>query len=175
MTTKLLTVNEVLRFANHDFLNQLNLISMNLDLQRIEEAKQIIKNISDNSKKLSNMNKLQLPQTLEWLQTFTWRFPAIDLKLHSDVQQAVNQPQLDEKLAQYLENTVIHIYDGLDAYAEHQLQITTKSDASQFQLIFHLTGNWSEMPIVKETEHMCIDMIEVTNHSLHYVLSAGLE
>ncbi|WP_042475042.1 Spo0B domain-containing protein [Bacillus ndiopicus] len=175
MTTKPLTINEVLRFANHDFLNQLNLIQMNLDLQRIEEAKQIIKDIANYSKMLSNMNKLQLSQTSEWLQTFAWRFPAIDLKLESDVNQTVNQLKLDETIAQYLENTVIQIYDELDAYAEHQLQIVTKSDASQFQLIFQLTGNWSQMPILKEIEHMCIDIIEVTNNSLHYVLSAGLE
>ncbi|MEC1178340.1 Spo0B domain-containing protein [Metasolibacillus meyeri] len=175
MTIKPLTINEVLRFANHDFLNQLNLIQMNLDLQRIEEAKQIIKDIANDSKMLSNINKLQLPRTSEWLQTFAWRFPAIELKLYSDVKQAVNQPTLDETIVQYLENTVIHIYDGLDAYAEHQLQIVTKSDTAQFQLIFHLTGNWEQTPLLKEIEHMCIDMIEVTQNSLHYILSAGLE
>lgn len=175
MTTKPLTINDVLRFANHDFLNQLNLIQMYLDLQRIEEAKQIIQNIADDSKMLSNMNKLQLPRTSEWIQTFAWRFPAIELKLDSDVKQVVNHPQLDEALARYLENTVIHIYDGLDAYAEHQLHIVTTSDATQFQLSFHLTGHWSKASLISEIEHMCIDIIEVTENSLHYVLSAGLE
>ena len=33
---KTLTVNEALRFANHDFLNQLQLIKMNLDLGRTD-------------------------------------------------------------------------------------------------------------------------------------------
>ena len=42
-----LTVNEVLRYANHDFLNQLHLIQMNFDLGRVEEAKMIINEISD--------------------------------------------------------------------------------------------------------------------------------
>ena len=40
MMEQSLTVREVLRYANHDFLNHLHLIKMNLDLGRIEEAKE---------------------------------------------------------------------------------------------------------------------------------------
>lgn len=39
MNNQSLTISEVLRFANHDYVNQLQLIRMNLDLGRIEESK----------------------------------------------------------------------------------------------------------------------------------------
>ena len=85
MIKKPLTVSDVLRYANHDFLNQLHLIQMNLDLQRVEEAKMIIQEVSDHCKMLSNVNRLQLPKTVEWFQTFNWRYPALQMRLTSDV------------------------------------------------------------------------------------------
>lgn len=44
MKTSTLSVNDVLRFANHDYMNQIQLLKMNLDLGRIEEAKSLIEN-----------------------------------------------------------------------------------------------------------------------------------
>ena len=61
MTEQPLTISEVLRFANHDFLNHLHLIQMNLDLNRIEEAKAIIEDISEHCKMRSNVIKTALP------------------------------------------------------------------------------------------------------------------
>ncbi|MEO4052130.1 Spo0B domain-containing protein [Solibacillus sp. CAU 1738] len=174
MTVKPLTINEVLRFANHDFLNHLHLIQMNLDLDQVEEAKEIIQNISDHCKILSNLNKTQLTSTLEWLQTFAWRYPAIELTLTSNVLQAVNT-KFDEDIVQYLENTIIHVYDELDPFTEQQLQIAIESNADQFQLTFDLKGNWHATQFNKEIKQMHINMIEATNKSLHYILSAKQE
>ncbi|UZM98521.1 Spo0B domain-containing protein [Lysinibacillus sp. MHQ-1] len=42
MNNQSLTISEVLRFANHDFVNQLQLIRMNLDLGRVDESKELI-------------------------------------------------------------------------------------------------------------------------------------
>lgn len=43
-----LSVSEILRAANHDFINQLQLIKMNLDLNRIDDAKKSSKIIAIN-------------------------------------------------------------------------------------------------------------------------------
>lgn len=175
MTVKPLTINEVLRFANHDFLNQLHLIQMNLDLERVQEAKTIIQNISEHCKMLSNINKTKLTQTVEWLQTFAWRFPAIELSLESNVLQAVNM-ELDEQIVQYLEKTIIHLYDELDPFTEQKLQITIESNAEQFQLIFNLKGCWqTPLRLEKEINQLQVNMIETTNESLNFILSASQE
>lgn len=175
MTVKPLTINEVLRFANHDFLNQLHLIQMNLDLGRIQEAKAIINNVSEHCKMLSNVNKTKLTQTVEWLQTFAWRFPAIELSLESNVLHAVNA-ELDEQIVQYLEKTIIHVYDELDPFTEQKLEITIESNADFFQLTFHLRGSWETSQFFKEENNLLqINMIEATNESLNYVLSASQE
>ncbi|MEK4230140.1 Spo0B domain-containing protein [Solibacillus sp. FSL H8-0538] len=174
MTERPLTISEVLRFANHDFLNQLHLIQMNLDLQRIDEAKIIIQDISNQCKMLSSLNNLQLPQTVEWIQTFSWRFPAIQMMLTCDIS-ATQDVQLDEVIVQYLENTVIHVYDHLDPYTEQQLQVEIESDAEKFWLTFHLQGKWEAPRFNKEVTNLNVQTYAETNTSWKYILSLELE
>ena len=60
-----LTVNEILRAANHDFINQLQLIKMNLDLNRIDDAKKIIENYFANNLISQRQKELLLSLTDE--------------------------------------------------------------------------------------------------------------
>jgi stage 0 sporulation protein B (sporulation initiation phosphotransferase) len=174
MIEKPLTVSDVLRYANHDFLNQLHLIQMNLDLQRVEEAKMIIQEVSDHCKMLSNVNRLQLPKTVEWLQTVNWRYPALQMRLTSDVS-AHTDIKFDQAIVQYLENTVIHVYDHLDPFIEQQLQMDIESNAERFQLTFHLTGKWDVPQFNTEVNYLDVHTYEQTNESWNYVLSAKKE
>ncbi|MEG0384357.1 MAG: Spo0B domain-containing protein [Solibacillus sp.] len=170
MTVKSLTVNEALRFANHDFLNHLHLIQMNLDLQRVNEAKETIAQLSEHCKMLSNINQLKLPKTVEWLQTVSWRYPAIQLCLSSQVAAHVNS-KYDEAIVQYLENTIIHVYDSLDPYEQQQLQLRIESNEKQCQITFHLTGKWQQMRFHTEQNILNVKTYEQTDTSWKYVLS----
>ena len=167
---KSLTVSEALRFANHDFLNQLHLIQMYLDLQHVDEAKKLIQQIAEQSKMLSNVNKLGLPQTIEWLQTVSWRYPAWQVTLNSDVQQ-VADISLDAHIVQYLENTVIHLHEALDPYTEQELHITVECHANRFLIDVHFKGQWEVSQFNKETK-LAIQTIEETTSSWHFILSA---
>lgn len=166
---KPLTVSEALRFANHDFLNQLHLIQMYLDLQHVDEAKQLIRQIAEQSKMLSNVNKLGLPKTIEWLQTVNWRYPAWQVTLNSDVEQAANE-QLDTHIVQYLENTVIHLDKALDPYTEQELHITVECHANRFSIDVHFKGQWEVAQFNKETK-LTVQVEEETNNSWHFILS----
>lgn len=85
MNNQSLTISEVLRFANHDYVNQLQLIRMNLDLGRIDESKKLIQHYSEQLRVFSILNRLQLPQTIEWLQTAGWRYPSLAWKLSGEI------------------------------------------------------------------------------------------
>lgn len=167
---KSLTVSEALRFANHDFLNQLHLIQMYLDLQHVDEAKQLIWQIAEQSKMLSNVNKLGLPKTIEWLQTISWRYPAWQVTLSSDVEQAADE-LLDSHVIQYLENTVIHLHEALDPYTEQELSITVECHANSFLIDVQFKGQWEATQFNKETK-LTVQTIEETNNSWHFILSA---
>lgn len=175
MKTQTLSINEVLRFANHDYLNQLQLIKMNLDLGREEEAKKVIEQISEQCKTLSNINKLKLPKTVEWLQTIQWRCPAFQVDLNSNVTVPVDMKK-DEQIVEYLEKTVIHVYDSLDPYTEQQLIINIESNELGFNLIFDLRGNWDAHLFRHEEEtNLNVQTYEQTKKQWKYVLSIEQE
>ena len=169
MTGSKLSVTEALRYANHDFLNHLHLIQMNLDLGRVDDAKKVIFEQSEHCKMLSNINRLQLPNTMEWLHTVQWRFPAIQLQMDSDVNAPV-ESKYDEAITQYLENTIIHVYDTLDPYEEHKLQLSIETKENKWNISFHLTGKWEQSLFSIEQNIFGVETYEQTNTSWKYVL-----
>lgn len=169
MTVSTLTVSEALRYANHDYLNQLHLIQMNLDLGRVEDAKKVIFEQSEYCKMLSNINRLQLINTIEWLHTIQWRYPAFQLQMTSDVSAPIHT-KYDEAIVQYLENTIIHVYDALDPYEEHQLQLNIEAEENKWTILVHLTGKWEQFPFSIEQTIFNVDTYEQTNTSWKYVL-----
>lgn len=64
---------ELLRHARHDWLNQIQLIKANLSLNRVERAKEIIEDISAQSRNESKLTNLQIPHIAEMLLTFNWQ------------------------------------------------------------------------------------------------------
>ncbi|HWK24318.1 MAG TPA: Spo0B domain-containing protein [Ureibacillus sp.] len=176
MKTSTLSINDVLRFANHDYMNQIHLIKMNLDLDRVEEAKSIIERLSEHSKTLSNINYLKLPKTVEWLQTIQWRYPAFDSSIISNVTFPVDMKK-DEQIVEYLEKTVIHVYDTLDPFTEQQLEITIESNDSSFNLLFDLKGKW-EVDLFdnhNENNNLKVQTYVQTNEQWKYALSIEQE
>lgn len=175
MNSQSLTISEVLRFANHDYVNQLQLIRMNLDLGRIDESKKLIQNFSEQLRVLSSINRLQLPQTMEWLQTASWRYPSLPMKISGEIKKPVTN-DIDEAVVEYLNKTVIHVYDTLDPFTEQSLTIDVRVEDDTFTVTFTLNGLWSADAFTKKgLKQFDIQTIEETNTSWIYVLSASRE
>lgn len=169
MTVSKLTVSEALRYANHDYLNQLHLIKMNLDLGRVEDAKKVILQQSEHCKVFSNINRLQLKNTVEWLLTVHWRYPALQLQVSSFVQAPIRS-EFDDAIVQYLEKTIIHVYDVLDPYEEHQLQLNIEATDKEWSITFHLSGKWQMKPFSIEQNIFEVKTYEQTDTTWKYVL-----
>ncbi|MCM3388071.1 Spo0B domain-containing protein [Ureibacillus chungkukjangi] len=175
MKTSTLSVNDVLRFANHDYMNQIQLLKMNLDLGRIEEAKSLIEKFSEQSKTLSNINKLKLPKTGEWLQTIQWRFQAFETTINSNISFPIDMKN-DEQIVEYLEKTVIHVYDTLDPFSEQQLEISIESNENEFTLLFDLKGKWeAQIFDHEENNNLKVQTYEQTTNEWKYALSIEQE
>ncbi|QCR33021.1 Spo0B domain-containing protein [Lysinibacillus sp. SGAir0095] len=175
MKTSTLSVIDVLKFANHDYMNQLQLLKMNLDLGRVQEAKSIIEKFSEQSKTFSNINKLKLPKTVEWLQTMQWRYQEFETTLNSNVTFPVDLEK-DELIVEYLEKTVIHVCDSLDPYTEQLLDISIESNEKIFTLLFSLKGKW-EAPLFNQEENnnFKVQTYEQTANEWKYALSVEQE
>ncbi|MFB7158129.1 Spo0B domain-containing protein [Lysinibacillus sp. NPDC056232] len=175
MNNQSLTISEVIRFANHDYVNQLQIIRMNLDLGRIDESKKLIQNYSEQLQVLSILNRLQLPQTIEWLQTAGWRYPSLPMKLSGDIKMSVTNT-VDSEVVDYLNKTVMHVYDTLDPFTEQSLVLDVRVDDHTFAVTFTLNGLWSADAFTeKGLKQLDIQTVEETNASWIYVLSASRE
>jgi len=150
MTDKPFSVNEALRFARHDFLNQLQLIKMNIDLARLEEAKAAIDHYTDEVKAFYELSKLNLPFTSEWLQTANWRFPgfAVNVTSHIDSQ---CEPTLDKQIYDVLEEATTLLHTKLDPFTEQELHIHIVCASEEFKLTFEASGEWE--PLAHEISH----------------------
>ena len=162
-----LSVNEALRYANHDFLNHLHLIQMNLDLERVDEAKKVIEQLSEHCKMLSNVNRLMLPKTVEWLQTVNWRYPALQMQMKSHVLAPVNS-KYDEAIVQYLEKTIIHVYGSMSPYEEQQLFVNIETHEKDCIITFHLIGKWEQSSFSTESNSLHVETMEESDTSWKY-------
>lgn len=175
MNNQSLTISEVLRFANHDFVNQLQLIRMNLDLGRVDESKELIQHFSEQLRVFSILNRLQLPQTIEWLQTAGWCFPSFTWKINGEIKKPVTN-EIDQEVVDYLNKTVMHVYDTLDPFTEQILTLDVRVDDHTFAVTFTLNGLWSADAFTeKGLKQFDIQTIEQTNTRWQYVLSANRE
>ncbi|WP_102691200.1 Spo0B domain-containing protein [Rummeliibacillus pycnus] len=174
---KTLTVNEVLRFANHDFLNQLQLIKINLDLGRAEAAKESVEQIAEQCKTFFNINKLGLPKTIEWIHTLGWRCPNFNVTIQCMIEHEVDE-RLDEVIYNYLDQSVSHIYPSLDPFAEQQLSLQIYATEKQFEISFNANGHWNEKEVFNQTiEHplVAIEDEQYSEQEWHYVIVSKKE
>ena len=160
MNERSLTVGEVLRYANHDFLNQLQLISMNLQLGNVEGAFQQIEKFQQKSQQTSKISKLQYQKTAEWLLTACWRFSAVKLSVNIESSPYVNA-NVDQTIASYLEHTIIHIYNELDPFTEQFGTISWINDVIQI----HLQGKWAINDRALKYEENTLIQVDILEHN----------
>ena len=73
MGTEKLTLVQALKFARHDFLNELQLMLLYMDLGKLPEAKQKIMDTTERMRQVSMLEKLGLPGLLKrGSVTFDW-------------------------------------------------------------------------------------------------------
>ncbi|PLT32410.1 Spo0B domain-containing protein [Bacillus sp. V5-8f] len=131
---------EVLQHSRHDWLNRLQLIKANIDLNRIDHVKAIIEDIiieTQNESKLSNLN---MPEFVETLLTANWRsflfrveFEVISLKPDCG--------PLDDFMASWIENLFDCLSQTLGGYGENVLFVAIDENKQQnLRLSFELQG-----------------------------------
>lgn len=137
-----LTVAEALRFSRHDYLNELQLILMYIDLGELTKAKETIHRTTDAIGQLSKLNKLGLPATERWLSTFSWIYTAYETKLSCTIEPGVRKVE-DAVLASYLATVFNDVEDVLDALSEYEahIEVTASSNDWFIEIIVHGTLN----------------------------------
>jgi stage 0 sporulation protein B (sporulation initiation phosphotransferase) len=135
---------DALRHARHDWMNDLQLIKGNLELNRIERAKQVIDTMVITAQNESKLSNLKLPSLAEWILTYNWSTNLV--KLEFEVGQTGSTDRLnDEKLVFLCKEMLELLESNVETNAENQLSLIINLSEEHPRFIFDFTG------ILKET------------------------
>ncbi|MCP3741223.1 Spo0B C-terminal domain-containing protein [Rossellomorea sp. BNER] len=131
-------VIQALRHTRHDWMNRLQLIKGNLDLDRVERAKEVIYEIVQEAQNESKLSNLKLPQFTEWVLTYNWdkNMIHIEYEILQDSPHKLNDIQLVtwfSDLFQLLENSV-------KPYAENVMIVTMDFSTEEVCFEFDFNG-----------------------------------
>lgn len=144
---KPITVAQSLRHARHDFLNELQLIKMNLDLGRFQEAQAIIRSHAEASMHASRLADIGLPLTEEWLLTANWHFTRFRFDIECYATTAPSH--LDGAFRRFLDDFVKKAKQHLDPYQVFDGVIGLTSNASFFEMNITYPENWPDLNIAE--------------------------
>ncbi|WP_406686710.1 Spo0B C-terminal domain-containing protein [Rossellomorea vietnamensis] len=141
-------VVEALRHARHDWMNDLQLIKGNLDLGRVERAKQVIEEmvlVAQNESKLSNV---KLPLLAEWILTYNWSRHLI--KLDFEVLRLEPHRLEDKRLYNWCKEFLEFLESNVMNNVENQLSIILDITKEQSRFIFDFTGILKSTSLVED-------------------------
>lgn len=133
------TILNILRHARHDWMNQLQLIKGNLELNNIDRAKEMMNEIVFLAQQETKLSNLQLPWLAELLITFNWaqhRFK-LDYKVNG------NHPQFtinDQQITMWTESFFMTLDQVVDPNVENHLLISIEKQDELAHFIFEFTG-----------------------------------
>ena len=140
---------EVLRHSRHDWLNRLQLIKGNLDLNRIDRAKAVIDEIIIEAQHESKLSNLKMPLFASLLLKSNWENPSFKLEYEvlqdSEVYQINEEPMTNWTclLFQYL-NVAI------EAFQENHLSITIDPQSEGIRFFFDFSGIIIKSKVIEE-------------------------
>ncbi|MCM3743465.1 Spo0B domain-containing protein [Sporosarcina luteola] len=146
-----LTVGKALKFARHDFLNELQLMLLYMDLGKMPDARRTLLEATERMRHLSMLEKLRLPKTEMWLNTFEWRHTAFSKKLHSEII-AGDRSANDEAVADYLEQLIVIVESGIDPMDEYFIRIAVHATEKQWMIQMTVEGALAGTIVLPQTD-----------------------
>ena len=146
MGKKQLSQAEVLTFARHDFLNDLQIILMHLDLGNPSEARSAILKATNAMNQRSLLSSLELPKAQQWLLTFDWVYTTFQSTLTCAVKKGVREVS-DDALVTYLEAIFNDVEEVVDPFSEYDVHFDIFADENKWSITIKIKG---ELPETKK-------------------------
>jgi stage 0 sporulation protein B (sporulation initiation phosphotransferase) len=130
---------EVLRHSRHDWLNRLQLIKGNLDLNRIDRAKEYINEIVIEAQHESNLSNLHLPGFASMLLKSNWENHLFQLEY--EVLTDFQAVKINDKiLSNWTESFFTCLDQTIEAFQENHLSITIQPQSDGVRFFFDFSG-----------------------------------
>jgi stage 0 sporulation protein B (sporulation initiation phosphotransferase) len=130
---------EVLRHSRHDWLNRLQIIKGNLDLNRIDRAKEVINEIIIETQHETKLSNLQLPQFAALLLKTNWENPSfkLDYEVFEDSTSFLIN---DSVLTNWTKDFFSCLNKSVEAFHENHLSITIEPELDGARFFFDFSG-----------------------------------
>ncbi|WP_113930150.1 Spo0B C-terminal domain-containing protein [Bacillus sp. P14.5] len=128
---------EALRHARHDWMNRLQLIKGNMDLGRMDRAKQIIEEIVAEAQNESKLSNLRMPKFSEWMLTYNWQTHYI--KLEFEVLEAEEPDIGDDSVFNWFTGLFSVLENCVKPFEENNMMVIIKicQQEARFELDFN--------------------------------------
>jgi stage 0 sporulation protein B (sporulation initiation phosphotransferase) len=130
---------EVLRHSRHDWLNRLQLIKGNLDLDRIDRAKAYINEIVIEAQHESKLSNFHLPGFASLLLKSNWEnhLFLLEYEVLNDLEAVeIN----DDILSNWTKSFFICLDQAIEAFQENHLSITIQPESNGVRFFFDFSG-----------------------------------
>ncbi|AIM15751.1 MULTISPECIES: sporulation initiation phosphotransferase B [Neobacillus] len=130
---------EILRHSRHDWLNKLQLIKGNLDLNRIERAKEVINQIVIEAQHETKLSNLPMPQFVTLLLRTNWenRSFQLEYEIFEDPEYiTVN----DKALTDWTSSFFTCLDQSVEVFQENHLSITIEPQSDGIRFFFDFSG-----------------------------------
>ncbi|WP_285765532.1 Spo0B domain-containing protein [Peribacillus sp. SI8-4] len=144
------TTIETLRQTRHDWLNKIQIIKGNLELNRIDRVKGIIDEIIIETQNEARLSSLNLPKFTEMLLTSNWNNGSFYCEYEIiDVFQG--SADVDELMYRWTTDYFTILDKSLDPAFENVLSVSMgKKQMDSMRCSFHLQGKFIDQPAVIE-------------------------
>lgn len=129
----------MLRHVRHDWLNKLQLIKGNIDLNKIDHARRIIEEIVIETQNETKLSNLDIPQFTAMLLTHNWKNHAFRLEF-----EVVNDLKCgtldDEALSKWTVMFFSCLNESVKRYADNHLMISIEPEQHGIRFFFDFSG-----------------------------------
>ncbi|MBV7505972.1 sporulation initiation phosphotransferase B [Bacillus sp. sid0103] len=163
---KVWDIVEVLRHSRHDWLNRLQLIKGNLDLNRIDRARAVIDEIIIEAQHESKLSNLKMPMFASLLLKSNWENPSF--KLEYEVFQDTKSFQINEEMITEWTGLFFNcLNEAIEAFQENHLSITIDQQSKGLRFFFDFSGIIIKSDVIEEflAEPNCLLDIVVKDFS----------
>jgi len=138
-----LEINKVLRAFNHDTLNRLQVMQMNLDLGRTEEVRRLIENYSLRCQYFFKLNNAGFKQSNNWLETIHMYHPELKTtyEVKGDLKATESQ---DREMVEVFQTFVRQMKQRFTGYHDQLMHVSFDME-KPMEICIQFVGNWSDL------------------------------
>ncbi|WP_110927077.1 Spo0B C-terminal domain-containing protein [Bacillus massiliglaciei] len=174
------TTVDVLRQSRHDWLNKIQIIKGNLELNKLDRVKGIIDEIIMEAQQEARLSNLEMPRFVELLLTANWQQSSFQCD-YEVVDMIEGSKELDEMIASWTSGYFNILAEQLDCHIENVLTISIFKNEGNGRWDFHLQGKLKDKDQVirflkqSSREQRAIRQLECGPDELSFQMDINLE